>query len=150
MYPPPAPGVPTATITIAKSPYLSLGGDTVGFYAFDNELCEDTDASGALGTLLWTTANTISTSVPADTRLFIRAGTIRYVGTGGGMATTTCTNVISLTPETGRTYTLRHVVNPQQESCAVEAVDDATGVPPSSLKRIVLTPGCLTVVLRQR
>lgn len=149
-YPTPTSGAAVATITIAKSPYLSLGGDTVGFYAFDNDLCEDTDGSGSLGVLLWTTANTVSTEVLADTRIVIRAVTTRSVGTGTGLATTNCSNLIAITPEQGRSYTMRQILFPEQQTCAVEAVDDETGKAPPSLQRLPLVDSCRAVVLRSR
>jgi hypothetical protein len=150
MYPTPLEGTPTANITIAKSPNLSLGGDSVGFYAFDNEVCEDTDGSGGLGGLMWTTPNSMSTQVAADRRLVVRALTARVLGTGGGSSITNCTNLIALTPEQGRTYTLRHMLFPAQETCVVDVIDGETGKAPSSLERLPLVESCQTLALRAR
>lgn len=149
-YPTPLAGTPTATITIAKSPYLSLGGDGVSFYSFDNDFCEDTDASGSLGGMDWTSANSISTEVRADTRIVIRVLTARVVGTGSGYSITNCTNLIALTPERGLTYTLRHLLFPQQEACVVEIIDDQNGGTPPSLERLPLVESCRVLVLRAR
>ena len=150
MYPVPSAGTPTATITIVKSPYLSLGGDSVGFYTYDNDACEDTDGSGGLGGLSMTSANAIASAVRADTRITIRAHSARVAGTFGGTSITNCTNVIALTPEQGRSYTLRQMLFPQQETCEVEVVDDQTGQTPPSLQRLPVVGGCEIAVWRRR
>ena len=144
-----APGAAgTATIEIdrSKSPQASAwwvppAGQRSHFNefgAFDNDRCVNEDKSSRLGPQIWRDKK--SATVDAGHPIYIRAYTFAMVRTNNLWEPVRCVQVISFTPEAGRTYTLSQEVS--GDKCPARLVDNATQAPPESFNVVPTRWSC--------
>ncbi len=86
------------------------------------------------------TADVKQARLPPGQRIFIKAVTVGFDkmarscddSVGWCLANSTCANLTSFVPETGKSYSIRHDVT--SKSCGIVLIDQSTNLPPTTTK----------------
>jgi len=141
---PPTTGVEIATITFTKGPGVRDAGANY-LSVLNRPDCVAEEGWGAVAPVSTIGGLSRTFQVQAGRPLYfhfmsLRTGAVA-AGGGVGMYQKTCQNVVSFTPEAGRTYTLQQAT-PQPAECVASAIDGATNSPPPTLQQLELSPEC--------
>ena len=123
----PPEGAQTATLIGARGQAAVAFGGSQLYMAFTDDACKEKLGTLALFNMLGS-AQTFEAKLVAQQKVYIRAVTAG----GRPPMTVYCTNVISLVPEVGATYSITQVLTGNQ--CFVELVDTKTNAAPASLQ----------------
>lgn len=134
-----AADAPTATLVLTKGNTIGLGyASTQTFVLAEPTRCQN---RRQLAALLWTTANSKSRPVAAESQVVVLAWTTYFFSamapSGREQVTSdnkTCSNAARFTPLTGHTYEVVHRAPFTAASCSMTVVDRETGAAPPDLK----------------
>lgn len=140
----PATGMDTATITFTRGPGVRDAGANY-LSVLDRSDCFAEKGWGAVTPVSTIGGVSRTFQVEAGRTLYFHFMSLRTgamtTGGGIGMYQRTCQNVMSFTPESGRTYALQQAT-PRPDECNASVTDAATNAVPATLQALDLSPEC--------
>lgn len=133
-YDEPGKGTPAAALTVVHEGKDFPSWTTVS--VFDNGECKETPKSGRIGSVgkaydLSETPKTAKVRVQERVHLSVQGTTrsaVSMTGLNSSWTWYTCTNLVSFTPETGKTYTVSQTVYAPNR-CRAVVVDESSQTP---------------------
>jgi hypothetical protein len=123
-YVPPTEG-PRATLVAKRGTNNLMAGGSQFVTTFKDESCDTKLAF--IGSFSWASKEPKAQIIPADSRVYVRAGTD---GMRSGFMVS-CTNVVSFIPRDGATYEVSQELPSNQ--CRIQLIDTSLGTSPPSM-----------------